>query len=147
METKRLVTIDPGDKWATFSKRTLASQAVGEFSQPEKQSAESSANHSELRAGVCRLPLHTDLDKFKMSVSIFYGSLISRSSSWPGAAAAGGLDGLGDDYSGDHLFSEMRSSSKRLREREVVGRKRRGRSAELWRATWQADSISLTAPN
>lgn len=44
-------------------------------------------NHSALCAGVCRLPLHTDLGKFKMSVSIFYGSLISQSSSWPGAAA------------------------------------------------------------
>lgn len=97
-------------------------------------------NHSELCAGVCRLALYTDLDKFKMSVSIFYGSLVSRSSSLPG-----GVDGLGDDYSGHHLFSEMRSSSKRLREREEVRRKRRESRAGLWRTTGQADSISLTA--
>lgn len=97
-------------------------------------------NHSELCAGVCRLALYTDLDKFKMSVSIFYGSLVSRSSSSPG-----GVDGLGDDYSGHHLFSEMRSSSKRLREREEVRRKRRESRAGLWRTTGQADSISLTA--
>lgn len=87
LETKPLVTIDPGDKWATFSKRTLASQALGELGQREKRSEESSVNHSEPCAGVCGLPLHTDLDKFKMSESIFCGSLISRSSSWWGAAA------------------------------------------------------------
>lgn len=97
-------------------------------------------NHSQLCAGVCRLALRTDPDKFKMSVSIFYGSLMSQS--WSSLA---GVDGLGDHCSDHHLFSGMGSSSKRLREREEVRWKRRESGAGLWRTTGQADSSSLTA--
>lgn len=100
--------------------------------------------------------LYTDLDKFKMSGSIFYGSLISQSSSCPCTFVRlcvcvcgweGRFDGLGDDYSWDHLFSGMRYSNKRLREREEVRWKRRESRTGVWRTTRQADSISLTGPN
>lgn len=78
--------------------------------------------------------------QFKMSVSVFYGSLMSQS--WSSPAGVGGLGAHCGDH---HLFSGMRSSSKRLREREEVRRKRRASGAGLWRTTGQADSSSLTA--
>lgn len=85
--------------------------------------------------------LYTDLDKLKVSVSVFNGSVVSTSL----CVCVGGLVGLGDNYSRDHLFSGMRYSNKRLREREEVRWKRRESRTEVWRTTRQADSISLTA--
>lgn len=113
--------------------------------------------------------LSTDLDKFKVSVSICYDSVISQSSpslcllilcvckclyisvcvcvSVCMCEVHFAYAGLGDNYSRDHLFSGMRYNNKRLRTKRERKCDERGRErgTEGWRTTRQADSTSLTS--
>ena len=110
-------------------KKNIESKFV-ELNECESGSGTLSINHFFLCLCVLCSPvavLHTDPDKFQVSVSICDGDVIHRAHLTRVCVCVCLCErvhfahaGLGDNYSRDHLFSRMRYNNKRLREREDV---------------------------